>query len=149
MTALRSERHNNRSDVARVLGAAVTYFALVFAAGCTLGPVRVLFLEPVFGRLLATLIEGPVLIAAMIIAARSVTDWFRFSGHALELTIVGLVAFAAVMLADLVVGLFAFETSIGDQLLELLAPAGLVYLLLLTIFAAMPLLSDVWQRRQR
>lgn len=147
MTALNADPNVIRTDVTRTLDAALMYFALVFAAGCTLGPVRVLFLEPIFGRLVATLIEGPVLIVAMVAAARFVTVWFQLSGHALELAFVGVTAFAAVMLADLAIGLFAFETSIGDQVLELLAPAGLVYLLLLAIFAAMPLLSDLWQRR--
>jgi hypothetical protein len=147
MTALRSDAPAVGTNVARTLRAGGTYFVLVFAAGCTLGPVRVLLLEPVVGQLVATLIEGPVLIVAMIAAARAVTGWFQLSGHALELALVGITAFVAVMLADLAIGLFAFETSIGDQLLELLAPAGLAYLLLLAIFAAMPLLRDLWQRR--
>ena len=142
MTVTSADPRLNHIDTATTLRAALTYFVLVFAAGCVLGPVRVLLLEPIFGRLIATLFEGPVLIVAMIVAARFVIRWFLHSGHAVELTLVGTTAFAAVMLPDLLIGLFAFETSIGDQLLELLAPAGLVYIVLLAIFAVMPVLND-------
>ena len=142
MTVMRADPRLNHIDTARTLRAALTYFVLVFAAGCVLGPIRVLLLEPIFGRLIATLIEGPVLIVTMIVAARFVIRWFLLTGLAVELTLVGIIAFAAVMLADLLIGLFAFETSIGDQLLELLTPAGLVYVVLLAIFAVMPVLSD-------
>ena len=44
---------------------AAIYFAIVFAVGLVLGPVRVLWLEPWSGKTIAVLLETPFLIAAM------------------------------------------------------------------------------------
>ncbi|NER80347.1 MAG: hypothetical protein F6K42_12355 [Leptolyngbya sp. SIO1D8] len=37
-------------SLGRVLKAALLYFAMVFAVGCLLGPIRVLWLVPYFGE---------------------------------------------------------------------------------------------------
>ncbi len=129
------------------LGAALTYFVLVFATGFVLGAVRVPFLEPRFGKLIATLIEAPIMIVAIIIAACHVTAWFALAGRRLELSFVGILAVSLAAVADLCVGLLLRQMSFGEQLLYLMTPAGLTYLLLLAIFAATPLLGDLWRQR--
>jgi hypothetical protein len=147
MTGHPAETHHVSQDLARSLAATLAYFAIVFAVGCILGPVRVLLLEPHLGRARATLLEAPLLIVAMIVAAHYVTQRFGLSGHAAGLAVLGIAAFSLVMLADLMVGLLFVQMSIGDQLLDLMTPGGLIYLGLLAVFAAMPLLSDLWWRR--
>ena len=52
----------------RYLKAAAIYFALVFGAGCVLGPVRILWLVPRVGTRAAELIEMPIMLA--VIAGR-------------------------------------------------------------------------------
>lgn len=53
-----------------ILKAAVVYFALVFGAGFVLGPIRILFLVPRFGVRLAELMEFPVMLVVIVLAAR-------------------------------------------------------------------------------
>ena len=50
----------------------VLYFILVFGAGFILGPIRVLWLVPRLGERWAELIELPVMVVAIVLAARFV-----------------------------------------------------------------------------
>jgi hypothetical protein len=57
----------------KALKAAIAYFALVFGAGFTLGMLRVLFVVPLIGDRAAELIELPVMLVVVVLAARWVT----------------------------------------------------------------------------
>jgi hypothetical protein len=59
--------------MARVLRAGLLYFALTFGAGFVLGPIRILWLEPRLGVRTAELLEMPVMVAVIFVAARWVT----------------------------------------------------------------------------
>jgi len=50
----------------------VLYFILVFGAGFILGPIRVLWLVPRLGERWAELVELPVMVVAIVLAARFV-----------------------------------------------------------------------------
>ena len=54
----------------RTFKAAAVYFLLVFAVGWVLGPIRELWAVPRFGRVTGVLLEGPIMLIAMIISAR-------------------------------------------------------------------------------
>jgi hypothetical protein len=54
----------------RTLKAAALYFTLVFGTGFVLGPVRVLWAVPRFGIRAAELMEAPLMLMAMVLAAR-------------------------------------------------------------------------------
>ena len=54
----------------KVLKAGISYFALVFGAGFVLGPIRLLWLVPRVGTRTAELLEMPVMLAVIIVAAR-------------------------------------------------------------------------------
>jgi hypothetical protein len=54
----------------RIAAAALLYFGIVFGAGLLLGPIRVLWLEPRVGPVIAVACETPFLLAAMLLAAR-------------------------------------------------------------------------------
>ena len=56
----------------QVLTAGALYFALVFAAGFVLGPIRVLWAEPRFGPRVAELMEAPLMLVVIVVAARAV-----------------------------------------------------------------------------
>ena len=54
----------------RVTLAMLFYFGLVFGTGFLLGPIRVLWLEPRFGPIIATACEAPFMLLAILVAAR-------------------------------------------------------------------------------
>jgi len=54
----------------RVALAILLYFGVVFGAGFLLGPIRVVWLEPRLGLIVATACEAPFLLMAMLVAAR-------------------------------------------------------------------------------
>jgi len=56
--------------VRQTLKAAALYFALVFGAGFVLGPIRILWAVPRFGVRMAELMETPIMLVVVIIAAR-------------------------------------------------------------------------------
>jgi hypothetical protein len=67
----------------RQLRTAVLYFVLVFSAGFVLGTVRVLFVVPAIGVRAAELIEMPLMLAIVVVAARFITRrtaWLVFGG---------------------------------------------------------------------
>jgi hypothetical protein len=61
----------------RIAAAAALYFTIVFGVGFLLGPIRVLWLEPLVGPTAAALCEAPFLLAAMVIASLRVPGVVR------------------------------------------------------------------------
>lgn len=62
-----------RRQLPVVLKAGATYFALVFGAGFILGPIRILCIVPRFGVRIAELMEAPLMLVVIILAANG---WF-------------------------------------------------------------------------
>lgn len=122
--------------------AAVLYFAIVFAVGFALGPVRVLWLEPAVGATLAVLIEAPILVAAMAVAARRVARKLAVSTRVLPMLAMGGAALLLVLAADFTVGRWLRGLTLLEQAGYLVTPAGLVYVATLVLFALMPLLVN-------
>jgi hypothetical protein len=56
----------------RVLKAGALYFAAVFGAGFILGPIRILWAVPRFGPRVAELMETPLMLAVIVVAARAI-----------------------------------------------------------------------------
>lgn len=83
----------------RVIGAAATYWAMIFALGFALGTVRVLWLIPRIGLMPATLLELPLILAASWFAAGWLVRRFGIA-HAGEALAVGALAFAILMAAE-------------------------------------------------
>src|SRR5207244_11583514 len=54
----------------QILKAGVLYFAFVFGVGFILGPIRVLGVAPRLGTRMAELLETPVMLVVIILAAR-------------------------------------------------------------------------------
>lgn len=124
----------------RVPRAALIYFALVFAVGFLLGPLRVLWLEPWFGKTIAVLLEAPLLILAMWFAAPAAARWARLGGGWSRHVVVGVLALALQQAADLAVGFGLRGMTLADQLTYFTTPAGAIYAVTLVVFALMPLI---------
>lgn len=127
----------------RILWAACIYFALVFAVGLALGPVRVLLLEPWLGQTLAVLCEAPFLIAAMAGAARLAPRWAGMSDGWTSHLWVGVLALLLQQLADLAVGFGLRAMTINQQLAYFATPPGWIYAFTLIVFALAPLAAHL------
>jgi len=115
----------------------VVYFALVFAVGFFLGIVRVLLLEPSLGERWAELAEMPLMLLAIVIAARFVVRRYPASNRASYLASGG-VALLLLVVVEFTVVLGIRGLSITRYFAERDPIAGGVYVLMLIIFAAMP-----------
>lgn len=126
----------------RIATASLLYFAAVFGTGFLLGPVRVFLLKPRIGPLAALLCEAPILIAAIVLAARWAPRAARVEPRWIALLMVGLGALALQQAADASVGLLLRGMSIAEQFARLATTEGRIYLALLMVFAVMPVLVN-------
>lgn len=115
----------------------VAYFALVFGVGFILGTIRVLWLEPQLGQRSAELIEVPPMLAAIYFAAIFIVKRFKAS-HRVAYLYSGLVALSVLLTVELSVVLALQGLSIHEYLAQRDPVAGVVYVVMLIIFAVMP-----------
>jgi len=116
---------------------AAVYFALVFSVGFLLGIVRVLALEPRLGERWSELAEMPVMLLAIILAARYIVR--RFPSYERRGYLVsGFVALLLLVLVEFSVVLGIRGLSITQYFAERDPLSGSVYVLMLIIFAVMP-----------
>jgi hypothetical protein len=92
-----------KSPTVLLLKAGVVYFAPVFAVGFLLGPIRVLWAAPRFGARTAELMEAPMMLAAILLAARWITQRVAAPSDARGRLFVGRVALALLLLAEFIV----------------------------------------------
>lgn len=123
-----------------MLAAASLYFAMVFAAGLVLGPVRVLWLEPWLGRTLAVLCETPFLLGVMAFAARRAPSWAGVVSGPISLISIGLLALCLQQIADLSVGFGLRGMTLSEQVALFSTPPGWIYGFDLVVFAVAPLI---------
>jgi hypothetical protein len=123
-----------------ILRAAATYVLLVFGTGFVLGAVRVTLLVPRLGERTAELLEMPWMALAMVLASRLVVrrqlgpfgPGTRFATGGLALVLM--------LGAELAVGHFLLERPLKEILTNRDPVSGSVYLVLLVLFALLPLL---------
>jgi hypothetical protein len=131
-----------------ILKPALVYFALVFGTGFLLGTIRVLVLEPVVGERTAELMEMPIMLAVVFLAARfTVSKWGRTRKVALAF---GLLALLLMILSEIgVVAVLLIGASESTSLsIEGRDPVtSTVYAISLLIFGLLPyLLYPKWRR---
>jgi hypothetical protein len=120
------------------LRAAATYFALVFATGFALGAFRVPFLVPRIGERAAELLEIPIMLIAIVIAARFVVRRFALPPSAAARIGVGALALAMLVAAEIALAVALQDRSLGEYVASRDPVSGSVYLASLVLFAAMP-----------
>jgi len=122
--------------------AGIAYFAVVFAAGFALGTARVLLLAPHLGELLATLLELPLMLAISWIACGKLIARFHIPPRIRPRFTMGAVAFALLMLAEVLLSVTVFNRSMNAFIDDLTTPHGLLGLGGQAAFGLMPLVRN-------
>jgi MFS family permease len=122
-----------------ILAAGAIYFLLVFSAGFILGPIRIMLLVPRLGERWAELLEMPVMLAVIIVAARWVVEHFLLSSDPTARFCMGGLALALLLTAEFSLVLRLRKMTIHDYLETRDPVSGTAYYLMLGVFALMPL----------
>lgn len=122
-----------------VFKAGAAYFALVFGAGFLLGTVRVLWLVPRVGERAAELVEEPVMLAVIYVAARFLVRRLGVPARAGPRLGMGLAGLALLLAAEFGLVLQLRGLSFADYLAQRDPVAAAVYYAMLAVFALMPL----------
>lgn len=132
---------SSRGRPVSALRGGLVYFAVVFAAGFALGAIRVPLLEPRLGERTAQLIEMPIMLAVVYLAAGRVV---RRGVAGDRWLVVGGVALALLVGAELLLLVSMSEEGLAADLAGRDPVAGAAYLAALSLFAIMP-----WWRARR
>ena len=124
----------------RTLKAGVLYFALVFGAGFVLGVPRVLWLVPRLGTRTAELIESPIMLVVIFLAAGWVVRRLSLPPTVAARLGPGLVALGLLLAAEFTVVLKIQRLTLAQYIAGRDPVSGTVYVLMLMVFAVMPLL---------
>jgi len=125
----------------RTISGGFAYFALVFGAGFVLGVLRVSFLVPRCGERLAELAEMPVMFPVIVFSAICVTRRFAIPLSTSARLGMGLLALALLLAAELIMVVTSQNRSLADYIDSRDPVSGTVYLAMLVLFAAMPILA--------
>jgi hypothetical protein len=120
--------------------AGLLYFALVFGTGFLLGPIRLLWLVPRFGTRIAELMEMPVMLVVIVLAARWTVRRLAVPSTPHSRLGMGGIALVLLLVAELTLVLWLQGLSIREYLASRDPVSGTVYSVLLGVFAVMPLL---------
>lgn len=129
----------NTKQLPVILKAALSYFALVFGAGFILGPIRILFIVPRFGVLVAELMEYPLMLVVIVAAARWLVRKFQIAEQTL---LVGLLALGLMMAFELTLVLRLRGLTLTEYLSQRDPLSSYIFYLMLVVFALMPLLVN-------
>lgn len=125
-----------RTDV-QILRLSLLYFALVFGAGFVLGPIRVLILEPRLSVRLAELLEMPVMLLVIWVAAGWIARRFAQNTSALDKLRVGVLTVVYVLSADVAVGVFLRGMTVTQVFSRRDVVSSIAYYGLLALCAVM------------
>ena len=126
--------------VMQTLKAGMVYFALVFGAGFVLGPIRIFWVVPRVGQRTAELIEEPIMFVVIVLAVRWTVRRFDVPSTASARLAIGFIALALLVAAELGVAILLQSSTLRQYIAGRDPVAGTVYLVMLGVFAIMPLL---------
>jgi hypothetical protein len=125
----------------QILTRSVQYFAFVFGAGSILGPIRVMWVVPRLGNRIAELAEMPFMLAVMIFASRWILRRWSPPPAWDDRMAMGCIALALMLVAEFSLVLSLRGISISDYIATRDPVSGWVYLVMLGVYAFLPLLS--------
>ena len=124
----------------QILKAGGLYFTLVFGAGFVLGPIRILWVVPRLGTRMAELMETPIMLAVMIVAARWIVRRLAVPFTPSSRLGMGCVALGLLLVAEFTLVLWLRGLSIREYLASRDLVSGTVCYVMLGVFTIMPLL---------
>lgn len=128
------------AGMTRAIRAGFAYFALVFAVAFLLGIVRTLWIAPELGATNAVLVELPLMLAVSWFVARWLVPRMAI-GSAAEQLMMGVTAFATLMLAELGLAVLLLDQTFAIWFGELFGIPGILGFLGQIGFGAIPLLA--------
>jgi hypothetical protein len=131
------------------LKAGLTYFLVVFAAGFLLGTVRVLAIVPRLGETAAVVLELPLMLGVSWVASRRLVGRFEVPPTIQARVVMGAVAFALLMAAELGVAILAFGRTAAEHAASYASARGALGLAAQIGFALLPLLQTMAVARWR
>jgi nitroimidazol reductase NimA-like FMN-containing flavoprotein (pyridoxamine 5'-phosphate oxidase superfamily) len=135
----RTETHG-KNEWTRILKAALVYFLIVFSAGSLLGPIRILFVAPRLGERIAELLEAPLMLLVIILAANWLVRRFQLPVRLVYRLGAGVIAFILGLVFEFGLVLTLRGLSLREYFESRDPIAAGVYYLTLLLFALMPLL---------
>jgi len=123
----------------QILKAGVLYFAVVFAAGFALGPIRILWVVPRLGVRAAELLEAPIMLAITIATARWSVRKLAVPPTPPSRFGMGTIALTLMLIAEFTLVLWLRGLSVGQYFANRDPVAATVYYVMLGVFAIMPL----------
>jgi hypothetical protein len=132
-----------------ILQAGALYFALTFAAGWVLGPIREFWVIPRLGRTVGFFLEAPLMLVVSVLVARWVVRRFAVPPTLPTRALVGLVALGMLLVAELLGAWGLRGLSPADYLASFGSRPGAVTAATFLLFAAMPLLIGRLRNRGR
>lgn len=126
--------------VVPILKSGSLYFSVVFGVGFVLGTIRVLGLVPRLGERTAELMEAPLMLLAIVLAARWIARRSGSPKSSFGLLAVGCLALALLLATELSVVLSLRGLTFEEYVRGRDPFAFGVYVFLLLLFAVMPLL---------
>jgi hypothetical protein len=135
----RTETHG-KNEWTRILEAALVYFLIVFGAGSLVGPIRILFLVPRLGERMAELLEAPLMLLVIILAAKWIVRRFQLPVRLVYRLGAGVIAFILGLVFEFGLVLTLRELTLREYFDSRDPLAAAVYYLTLILFALMPLL---------
>ena len=124
----------------QTLKAGLLYFVIVLGTGFVLGPIRILWAAPRFGPRMAELVEMPIMLVVVIVAARWTVRRLAVPVVPARRLGMGCVALALLLTAEFTLVLRLRGLSIPEYIASLDPVSGPVYAGTLGAFAVMPLL---------
>ena len=121
--------------------AGLVYALVVFAVGFALGTIRILLVVPRFGPTIAVLVEAPLMLAASWWVCLKCAARFRVTVSVRARLLMGLVAFATLLAAEIGLAAVAFGQSPVDYGLRLRSLPAAIGLCAQIAFASFPLLQ--------
>jgi len=129
------------------LKAGLAYFALVFGAGFLLATVRLPFVVPRLGERWAELIEMPLMLVAIVLAARHVVRRFALPATLPARLMAGGSGLALLLAAELGMARLIQDRPLAEYVASRDPVSGTAYLVMLGVFALMPALLLRQRRR--
>ena len=124
----------------QILKAGLLYSIIVFVTGLGIEPIRIMWAVPRFGSMVAQLMEAPIMLVVIVLAARWTVRRLELPRTPSIRIGTGLIALWLLILAEYTVVLTIPGLSIGEYLASRDPVSATVYIVMLGLFAFMPLI---------